>query len=55
MKAQCDSHGCSELLCGCSVESLEDDSHWNEMILAKNKWIKELLDEIEELKRDVTK
>ena len=24
MKAQCDKHGCNELLCGCSVECLND-------------------------------
>lgn len=26
MKSQCDKHGCSELLCGCSVEVLEEKS-----------------------------
>jgi len=51
MKHQCDKHGCSELLCGCATELLEDDNHWNEMIVAKNKWIKELLEENTELKK----
>lgn len=26
MKSQCDKHGCSELLCGCAVEVLEEKS-----------------------------
>ena len=46
MKAQCDKHGCSELLCGCPAELLNDGDYF-EIIRAKDKWIKEL--EVEEL------
>ena len=43
MKAQCGKHGCSELLCGCDVECLEDNDYINDALRAKNKWINELL------------
>ena len=52
MKAQCDLHGCSELLCGCPVENLEDNSYFSEQIKAKDEWINNLLKEIEVLKGD---
>lgn len=50
MKAQCDEHGCSELLCGCHISCLETDSDFHEILRAKDKWIRELLDEIKILK-----
>lgn len=50
-KHQCGEHGCSELLCGCPVSSLETSSDYWEQIRAKDKWIKELLNENEDLKK----
>jgi len=54
MKAQCDDHGCSELLCGCRVQELEDRSDFCKLIRAKDHYINQLLDEIEELKQGRT-
>ena len=50
MKAKCDDHGCSELFCGCPVEILENKADFSEIIRAKNKYIEELLNKVEELK-----
>jgi hypothetical protein len=49
MKGQCDEHGCKEMLCGCPVSELEDVGAFSEQIRAKDKWISELLDEVEKL------
>lgn len=49
MKAQCDQHGCSELLCGCPAQELESNSDFNEIIRAKDKWINKLLTQIGDL------
>ena len=55
MKAQCDDHGCSELLCGCNIDVLESNADFCEQIRAKNKWIDKLLKENEELKGGLIK
>lgn len=52
MKIQCDKHGCKELLCGCATHLLENDDYISKAIVEKDKWIEELLQEIEELKRN---
>ena len=52
LKSQCDEHGCSELLCGCPISVLETDKDFHEILRAKDKWIKELLNEIEGLKNE---
>lgn len=44
IKAQCEKHGCSELLCGCPVSCLESSSDFHEILRAKDKWINSLLD-----------
>ena len=49
MKSQCDKHGCSELLCGCSTQELESNSDFSEIIRAKDKWINKLLTQIGDL------
>lgn len=54
IKAQCDEHGCSELLCGCHVSALETSSDFHEILRAKDKWIRELLDENENLKDGIS-
>lgn len=54
-KSQCDTHGCSELLCGCHVSTLESSSDYWEQIRAKNKWINELLKENEIYRNALTK
>lgn len=51
MKSQCDTHGCSELLCGCPISCLESDGDFHEILRAKDKWINKLLDQIETLER----
>lgn len=43
MKAQCDEHGCKELLCGCPVDVLESSKQISEICRAKDKWIDKLL------------
>jgi len=47
MKAQCDKHGCKELLCGCQVQDLESNQDFSEIIRAKDKWINKLLTQID--------
>jgi len=52
MREQCDDHKCKVLACGCSTAVLEDVSAFSEQIRAKDKWIEELLAEIESLKNE---
>lgn len=53
IKAQCDAHGCSEMLCGCHITSMESSSDFHEMLRAKDKWISKLLDQNYELEERV--
>ena len=48
--AQCEDHGCSELLCGCPISVLEQDKDFHEILRAKDKWINDLLAAHEEMK-----
>lgn len=50
MRNSCKEHKCEILACGCHIDELKDLQHF-ETLRAKDKWIKELLDEIEVLKQ----
>ena len=49
IKKECDDHGCSVLSCGCDISVLESSSNFHQILVAKDKWINELLNKIEEL------
>tara|TARA_R110000782_G_scaffold132386_1_gene224429 strand:+ start:907 stop:1086 length:180 start_codon:yes stop_codon:yes gene_type:complete len=49
VRNKCPEHNTETLSCGCHVDTLQDIDY-HEAIKAKDKWIKELLDEVEELK-----
>jgi len=49
VRSSCKEHKCEILSCGCHLDTLQDSDYF-ETIRAKDKWIKELLDEIEKLK-----
>lgn len=55
MKAQCDTHGCNELLCGCPISELESDGDFHEILRAKDKWINKLLDQVDTLENMLKK
>ena len=50
MRNSCEEHNCEILSCGCHVDVLKGSDYF-ETLRAKDKWIKELLDEIDGLKQ----
>ena len=50
MKASCPEHNTDKLECGCLITVLESSSDFHETLRAKDKWIRDLLDEVDDLK-----
>lgn len=60
VKAQCDEHGCSEMLCGCHISQMESSKDFHEILRAKDKELarvetyNEVLSEMLETIHDMT-